>query len=233
MKSSLRRKARRIVQLLEAVYGSPRHGNKDDPLDELMFIILSQMTTGPSFNRVYDRLKSEYPRWGSLLGIPVSKLKSLIMDAGLSGQKAPRMQAILRRLKDDFGAVTLVPLKCMSDTDAEKYLTTLPGVGIKTAKCVLMYSLGREVLPLDTHVWRIMNRTGLIAQKSNSKVAHAAAEGVVRPADRYSLHVNGVAHGRSVCLAIRPRCGFCQLRRHCKFKNESKATLLRPRPEKA
>lgn len=222
-KATLRRRAQKTVELLANAYKSPRHGNKDDPLDELVFILLSQMTTGPSFNRVYDRLKAEYPNWELLIKLPLKRLTSLIKDAGLSGQKAPRLKSIFKKLKDDFGSVTLAPISHMTDSEAEKYLTTLPGVGMKTAKCVLMYSLGRQVLPLDTHVWRLTRRLGLVADDIPYQKAHAAAELVVRPADRYSLHVNGVAHGRAVCLALRPRCGSCSLRRFCPHR---KAVLM-------
>jgi endonuclease III len=213
----LRRRAHRVAELLHEAYGSPRHGNKDDSLDELVFIILSQMTTGPSFGRVFDRVKAEHPSWESVAALPVAKLASLINDAGLSGQKAPRLKAIFSKLKDDFGTVTLAPVAEMSDADAEHYLTTLPGVGVKTAKCVLMYSFGRQVLPLDTHVWRLTRRLGLVNAVLPYPKAHAAAEAAVAPPDRYSIHVNGLAHGRAVCLALRPRCGQCQLRRLCPY----------------
>jgi endonuclease III len=209
--------AHRAAEILADAYGSPRHDNKADPLDELVFILLSQMTTGPSFNRVYDRIKAESPTWNALADMPLAGLKALIKDAGLSGQKAPRLQAIFRKLKADFGSVTLTPLAGMTDAGAEAYLTSLPGVGVKTAKCILMYSLGRQVLPLDTHVWRVTKRLGLVADTVPYPKAHAAAEAAVSPADRYSLHVNGLAHGRAVCLALRPRCGQCQLLRLCPF----------------
>ncbi len=134
-KAAVRRRAHRVAVILHDTYGSPRHGNKDDPLDELVFILLSQMTTGPSFNRVYDRVKAEYATWDPLADMPLAQLKTLIKDAGLSGQKAPGLKAIFQKLRDDFGAVTLQPLADMTDQEAEGYLTSLPRVGIKTAKC--------------------------------------------------------------------------------------------------
>jgi endonuclease III len=217
---ALRRKAHRVAKLLHAAYGSPRHGNKDDALDELVFILLSQMTTGPSFNRVYDRVKAEYPTWDPLAEIPLTRLKALIKDAGLSGQKAPGLKAALQKLKRDFGAVTLAPLSEMTDAEAERYLTSLPRVGVKTAKCILMYALGRQVLPVDTHVWRVTRRLGLVGEEVPYSKVHDALEGVVRPADRYSIHVNGLAHGRALCVALRPRCAACPLRRLCPFPEE-------------
>jgi endonuclease III len=217
-RAALRRRARRVAQILHATYGSPRHGNKGDALDELVFILLSQMTTGPSFNRVYDRIKAAYPTWDPFLDMPLALLKPSIKDAGLSGQKAPRLQAIFRQLKQDFGAISLQALTIMSAAEAERYLTALPGVGIKTAKCVLMYSLGRQVLPVDTHVLRVTRRLGLVGEDVPYTKVHEALEEVVPPSARYSLHVNGVAHGRAVCLALRPRCGVCPLRRACPYR---------------
>src|SRR5262249_32295623 len=129
-------RARHVVRVLEKRYGSPRLNNKDDPLDELVFILLSQMTTGPSYERVFDRLKKALQTWDRLLSTDVSEVKALIADAGLSSQKAPRLVTIARRLQEDFGAVTLAPLIDQADDAAEQYLTSLPGVGVKTAKCV-------------------------------------------------------------------------------------------------
>jgi len=211
----LRQRARRLNSRLSQMYGSPRHGNKDDPLDELLFIILSQMTTGPSFNRVFDRLKSETGSWERLSEMDTGEVSKLISDAGLSNQKAPRMVQILERVRSDFGYISLDPLYEMSDKDAEAYLTSLPGVGIKTAKCVLMYSLGRQVLPVDTHVERVARRFELIPSGLSPQSIHKVLERVVCSRDRYSFHVNALAHGRSLCLAIHPRCMVCPLARTC------------------
>lgn len=213
----LRARARRATTLLAREYGSPNHNNKNDPLDELVFIILSQMTTFQSFERVYARLKASVPRWDDLLLIPLRTLKRTIKDAGLSNQKAPRLKAIFARLKRDFGSVSLEPLRAMSDLQAEEYLVSLPGVQRKTAKCVLMYSLGREVLPVDTHVLRVARRLGLTTAASICDAAHASLEDVISPRFRYDFHVNAISHGRTICLAKVPRCGSCILNRICPY----------------
>ena len=172
----LRVMASRATVLLAREYGSPSHNNKNDPLDELVFIILSQMTTSPSFERVYSRLKASASRWEDVLDIPVRELKRTIKDAGLSNQKAPRLKAIFARLKRDFGSVSLDALRDMRDREAEDYLVSLPGVQRKTAKCVLMYSLGRLVLPVDTHVLRVARRLGLTTAISICDAAHSSLE---------------------------------------------------------
>lgn len=154
--------------------------------------------------------------------MPVSDFQALIKDAGLSGQKAPRIRAILSTLKQDFGSISLDHLTELDDNSAQEYLLSLPGVGTKTAKCVLMYSLGRSALPVDTHVWRVSRRLGLTDEDSPGRI-HEALEDVVPPDLRYSFHVNSVAHGRQTCLALHPRCGSCVLKRMCDARRHEPA----------
>ena len=215
--SLLQRKSHRVAVLLHKAYGSPSHNNKKDPLDELIFIILSLMTTQHSFNRVFDRLKRVAPKWDDVLNLPLSKLKNIIKDAGLSNQKAPRIKKILEKLKHDFGKVSLAPLHKMDVSLAEKYLTSLPGVGLKAAKCVLMYSLGRKVLPVDTHVWRVAKRLGLVDETISYNKIHEILENIVIPNDRFSFHVNAISHGRLICNSKNPRCKGCVLYNNCKY----------------
>lgn len=207
--------AHRVAKLLHEQYGSPKHSNKDDPVDEVVFIILSQMTTHHSFNRVFDRLKDAVPRWGQIIEMPVSQVQSIIADAGLSGQKAPRIREIVEHLQADFGAITLDPLRTMDDDKAETYLTSLPGIGLKSARCVLMYSLGRAVLPADTHVWRVSRRLGLVSRDVTYPQLHGVLHHIVRPADRYRFHVNVIPLGRQFCIAKTARCCSCPLVQHC------------------
>jgi endonuclease III len=192
------------------------HGNKSDPLDELIYIILSQMTTAPSFGRVFDRLQAALGDWSRLLDLPQADLAELISDAGLSRQRSARLKSIAFRLASDFGRVTLHPLNEMTDELAESFLVSLPGVGLKTAKCVLMYSLGRRVLPVDTHVARVSRRLGLLPPEARTPIAvHRHLESMVPPRLRYSFHVNAIALGREACRAPSPRCYDCALVRIC------------------
>lgn len=173
------------------------------------------MTTGPSYERVFERLRQAVPSWDDLFGMHTSDLAEVIAEAGLVNQKAPRFIAIARKLKDDFGRVTLSPLVSCEDQDVERYLTMLPGVGVKTAKCVMMYAMGRSVLPVDTHVARVATRLGLLDAEVSLGRRHDALEAVVAPAYRYDFHVNAISHGRAVCRAGLPRCDFCQARSLC------------------
>ena len=144
-----------------------------------------------------------------------SDLAKVISDAGLVNQKAPRFITIARKLKSDFGRVTLAPLTSCNDQEVEAYLTSLPGVGTKTAKCVMMYTMDRAVLPVDTHVARVATRLGLLDAATPPRNQHAALEAVIVRKDRYDFHVNGIAHGRALCRARSPKCDVCQLRSLC------------------
>ena len=195
---SLVSKAIAVTKVLRREYGSPRHNNKTDPLDELVFIVLSQMTTFRSYERVFERLKVAAPRWVDVLQMPTSQLKALIKDAGLSNQKAPRIKAMLKAITLDFGSPSLKRLGGMSTKAAEEYLISLPGVQRKTAKCVLMYSLKRKVLPVDTHTLRVSRRLGLTSEVAIGTRVHMSLEALFPSHLRYSYHVNALAHGRTV-----------------------------------
>ena len=180
--STRRRRASRCVERLKTRYGSPRLNNKQEPLDELVFIVLSQMTTSPSYERVFERLKAAVPEWGILTEVSVSTVTSLIADAGLSNQRAVRLKLIADRLSRDFGEVSLAGLAGYDDETVQRYLTSLPGVGVKTAKCVMMYSMGRQVLPVDTHTGRVAVRLGLVSEGSAVMIDRSLS--AVVPADR-------------------------------------------------
>jgi endonuclease III len=221
----LKARAARVARRLSREYGSPNLNNKADPFDELVFIILSQMTTGPSYERVYDRVRARFNSWNELLLVPPGELVSLIADAGLSRQKAPRLIAIARRLQRDFEEVSLRRLEGATDRVAESYLLSLPGVGVKTAKCVMMYALGRRVLPVDTHVRRVARRLGLVGDSTGAS-AHLELERAVRPSLRYGFHVNALVHGRRVCRARRPLCSECVLNDMCAFSSPQTTQLI-------
>ena len=215
---NIRARVRRINNKLESIYHSPRLGNKEDPLDELFYIILSLQTTYWSFEKVYESFKAKYHDWNKVRKLKSEAIARAIRDAGLSNQKAERLKAILNKLYKDFGSCTLEPLKEMDDDTAEKYLTSLPGVGIKTAKCVLMYSLGRAVFPVDSHVYRLFNRLGLSDPSISFAKAQTYFETLVPKDIRYSFHVNLVAHGRAVCIDRNPKNDQCIIKRHCKYE---------------
>ncbi len=221
---SLRTRKKRAadsIASLKECYHSPFLNNKSDPLDELIFIMLSQMTNSVSYERVYDRVTSVITDWQQLIEIPLSKLESLIVDAGLFRRRAIRLKQIATRLVRDFGTVSLDTLYEYDDERAQNYLVSLPGIGIKSAKCVLMYSLGRQVLPVDTHTSRIAHRLGLVS-KNDPLVADDELAEVVAPNLRFDFHVNAIAHGRAICEARGPKCNNCVLFSLCQSGHRTK-----------
>lgn len=199
---------------LERAYGNPRHGNKSNPLDELVYIILSNRTTPRTHRMVYAALKNEFPSWESVRPSDRRTMRRILGPAGLSRLRTGQLLRIFRALRAAFGRTTLAPLRAMSDREAEAFLTALPGVGRKVAKCVLMYSLNRPVLPVDVHVHRLAQRLGL-AVKKRPDTSQDLIEAAVPPSLRYGFHVNAVAHGRAICRPINPQCIDCCLGRWC------------------
>ncbi|GMU41875.1 MAG: endonuclease III [Chloroflexota bacterium] len=206
---------RRLSESLDAVYGVPSRddlplGNKRDPLDELVYIMLTVQTQF-GVDEVYDALKRRFPDWDALLRARPATVERILAPLGLSKQRAERLRVILRRLRDERGRCTLDFLASLSDEDAEAYLGALPGVGPKVARCVLMYALGRDVLPVDAHVLRVAKRVGLLDADTSWPRAHDAIHESVPAPYRYGLHVNLVRLGRDVCGARNPDCEACPL----------------------
>jgi endonuclease III len=208
-----------LVRRLHDYYGQPTYdplplGNKRDPLNELIFILLT-VQTQYGVDETFEALKRRFPTWDAALRAREATLARILQPLGLSSQRSRRLRVILRRLRDDFGECTLEPLRAMDDVEAEGYLRSLPGVGPKVARCVLMYSLGRNLLPVDAHVYRVAQRIGLLEESVPYDAAHDAIHEVVPPPHRYSLHVNLVRLGRDLCDARQPKCEACPLRERC------------------
>jgi endonuclease III len=183
----------------------------------LIFIILSAKTAEASYLRTYDALKNAFDDWFHILDTPRGSVAHIISSGGLSDKKEAQIRALLDDIKERTGAEGLNLLSKMSTNEAEEFLTSLPGVGLKTARCVLMYSLGREVFPVDTHVRRVLSRLGIIRfERLSDKVQNSIQKRV--PSEiRYKLHVNLVAHGRAICRARNPLCNSCVLSDICKY----------------
>lgn len=207
--------AKRITRQLEHIYGSPSLGNFNDPVDELFFIILSQRTTGPSYESTFKQFRQQIGDWDNLPNQSVEAVSRIISRAGLSNQKAAHFLKIAHILRMKFGGVTLDPLRRESNQAIEAFLTTLPGVGEKTAKCVMMFSMGRNVLPVDTHVARVSKRIGLVNPQFSKSRTPEVLEQIVPLEMRYSFHVNVIAHGRAICRARNPLCEHCPVSNMC------------------
>lgn len=223
---------REIARILAILYGSPDLGNKHDPVDELVYIILSRRTREGAYQESYARLKKRFSKWDDLLGAKRSEVEKLVFAGGLSGKKTTSLYGALGRLRETFGSCTLDPTRSWPDAKLEDFLCSLPEIQRKSAYCIMMYALGRQVFPADTHVGRVLSRIGLyrglglsLRGLDHKKLQHHLA-GLIPPSLRYSLHVNLVTHGRAVCRA-RPLCGDCQLRRFCGYYREAEVRRAR------
>ena len=205
---------RRVCETLEACYGSPRHGNPRNALDDLIYIILSNKTTPAMATRIYHELKRRFPRWTGFLRARASTVERILRPAGLSRIKSKYIRSALAQIESDFGSCTLSRLKRLPTSQAEEYLTCLPGVSDKVAKCVLMYTCAAQVLPIDSHVHRVAKRLGWTVRKRADQ-CHAELEALVPPDQRYAFHVNCIAHGRAICRPAKPECEKCCINRYC------------------
>ena len=209
-----------VARTLKKEYKDFAHYNRKNPLDELLFILCSVKRSEKVYVEAYKSLKRNFPRYELLAASSVNKISRVVAWGGLQNQKAAAAKEIILQLENQFGRPTLAPLKKMSDDECERFLITLPGVGIKVARCVMLYSLGRRVFPVDSHCWRIAGRLGWNGysheKKHASDIASNRLQDLIRPDLRFSLHVNLVSHGRRICTARSPRCNNCIITSYCK-----------------
>jgi endonuclease-3 len=212
-----RRRVRAIRDRLRELYGRPVNEPHGDPVHELVKTILSQNTSDGNRDAAYGRLRARFDSWEEVRDAPVSAVEEAIRPGGLSMTKAPRIQDALRAVAARGGGpIDLSWLREAPRSEAMEFLTSLPGVGRKTAACVLIFSFDRPEIPVDTHVHRVGGRLGLFREKASFDEAHDEIGRVVDAEDAYEVHINLIRHGRSVCRP-RPRCSDCALRRMCPY----------------
>jgi len=215
-----------VYEALLAAYGTPRNQPDYDPLGGLIGTILSQHTSDSNSGRAYHQLIEAFPTWEETRDAPTFKVGEAIKCGGLANIKSVRIQDVLHTLteqqQEQGGAKSLADylsaeLAKRATEDAWRYLQELPGVGPKTAACVLMFHLDRPAFPIDTHVHRTSQRLGLIGPKVSAERAHVLFARVLPPAWVYTLHVNLITHGRQICHAQRPDCSRCPLYDECAY----------------
>jgi len=206
-----RARVRAIRDRLRELYGSRRNVPHEDLVHELVLTILSQNTSDTNRDVAYRRLRDRFDGWPEVRDAPTAEVIEAIRPGGLANTKAPRIQEVLRELgpEPDLDWLREVPRAEVID-----YLTSLPGVGRKTAACVMIFALDRPEIPVDTHVHRVGGRLGLIPPRIPLPAAHDEMLAITEPEDAYELHLNLIAHGRGICRP-RPRCGECALARMC------------------
>lgn len=204
-----------VTAILRREYGPLQWRPRYDPVSELVFTILSQHTSDINAERAFRALRGALPTWEQVRDAPTEVVEGLIRPAGLSRQKAPRIQAVLREITARRGGLDLAFLKDLPLEEAKAWLRSLPGVGPKTAAIVLCFSLGLPAMPVDTHVYRVARRLGLLPPRATPEEAHDLLERALPPEEVFPFHVYLITHGRRVCRARRPLCRQCVLAPHC------------------
>jgi endonuclease-3 len=206
-----------IHAALLRAYGTPTWRPHHPPLDELILTILSQHTSDVNSVRAFNSLRARFPSWEAVRDAPTGEVMEAIKSGGLAQVKAPRIQDVLRRISDDRGGFDLSFLTTIPVEAARAWLTALPGVGPKTAACVLLFACGLPAMPVDTHVHRLSRRLGLAPDRFSAEQTQVLLEAMVPPADYYAFHLNLIRHGREVCKAPRPLCERCPVRPWCAY----------------
>ncbi len=220
---------REVARILAVLYGTPDLGNKQDPTDELVYIILSRKTPQKANQETFAALKGRFRRWDDLLRAPREQVQRLVSPGGLAGKKATSLFGALARIRERFGSCSLDAAREWPDDQLEEFLCSLPEIQRKSAYCIMMYAFGREVFPADTHVGRVLSRLGpyrelgLDLQGLDHKRLQRVLADLVPPVLRYSLHVNLIEHGRTICRAPKPLCDRCDLRPFCHYFRQREA----------
>ena len=212
-----RRQYARIAELLEDTYGYPTWRSSLSPVDELVSTILSQNTNDGNRDVAFDALKERFPSWGEVRDAPPEDVIETIRSAGLANQKGPRIQAALLTITGPQGEISLDFLADMEVETAKVWLTQINGVGPKTAAIILLFAFNKPAFPVDTHIYRVTQRLGLIDDSTGVERAHDDLEAIIPPEDYYPAHLNIIRHGREVCHARRPRCEECPLTAYCDY----------------
>jgi endonuclease-3 len=208
-----------LDRLLDVAYGAPAGelDNKQDPLEEAIYIILSFQTNLERFKQVWTQLRAAFPSWDGMVQAPVARVARVLRAGGLQQQRARTIKKLLKTVKRETGSYSLDVLREMGDEEAERFLTRLPGLSWKAARCVLLYSLDRDVFPVDGNTFRILKRVGVLDGKSvyRRRGLHDGLQHAVDAPRRKAFHINLVVHGQRTCLPRQPRCSVCVARTMC------------------
>ena len=219
------RRLRAVRDRLRAIYGIPLARPHGHPIAELVLTVLSQSTNDRNRDVAYLALRERFPTWGKVRDAPVDEIERVIRPGGISRIKSARIKSILQAISNTApayaaagatgGPVSLDWLAELSVPEAQRYLTSLPGVGRKTAACVLLFALGMRDVPVDTHVSRVGTRLGLFRPGAGFEELHDTMLAITPPGQELELHLNLLRHGRRTCYARRPDCAGCALNRIC------------------
>lgn len=223
-------KINQIIELLRDEFpGLDPKPSKADPLDILIATMLSQNTTDKTSYRAFMNLKNNFKDWDEVMSAPIGKIKDAIRVCGLTNQKALSIKKMLKEMKKKYGKLSLNFLKKKSDDEIYEELLQYNGVGVKTISCVLAFSLGRDVFPVDTHVHRLTNRLGIAKAVTPVKTFEQVKDKIPE-GKKFLFHTLLIRFGRKVCRAANPLCGKCRLYDLCLFK-EKEYYAMKEQPE--
>ncbi len=205
-----------VAQILERRYGPKQQSPRGKPLNVLIGTILSQNTTSLNSRRAYEAMQTAFPTWEGVMDAPRTRLQRVLRPAGLARTRSARIQSILRTIAS-HGPLDLDYLRHLPDEEAERRLLEFDGVGYKTARCVLLFALGRDVFPVDTHIHRVLTRLGVLPKGVTPDKAHKDLEPLIPKGRSYALHLNLIALGRDICHPRDPDCTSCPLGPCCDY----------------
>jgi endonuclease-3 len=208
------RRVRAVRDRLRLVYGIPGWKAHGHPIAELILTVLSQSTNDRNRDVAYLRLRERLETWEEVRDAPVDEVEEAIRPGGISKVKSARIKSILQAI-EPHDEISLAGLAQMTVPQAQEYLTALPGVGRKTAACVLLFALGMRDIPVDTHVSRVGTRLGLFRPKAPFEEMHDEMLAITPEGQELEFHINLLRHGRRTCHARKPECGACALQRMC------------------
>lgn len=206
-----------VIQNLKAVYGAPMPQLGLDPLDVLIETILSQSTTNVNSGRAFESLKRRFPTWEAARRARVTSIEAAIRSGGLARQKSVRIKELLNEIHKRRGSLDLSFLTTAPPGEAKQFLADFKGVGPKTVACTLLFACNRPVFPIDTHIFRIARRLGLIPGRCSDEEAHRLMGEMIPPKRYYEAHINLIRHGRRICRPRDPLCEQCCLVDYCEY----------------
>jgi endonuclease-3 len=219
---ALKEKMMIIDNKMVKMYGEKKQLRFRDPTEVLILTILSQNTNDLNSDRAFASLTSGFSGWEEIASARSSSVASAIKVGGLAKIKAKRIKKILRQIGERSDDHSISFIKKMADNEAWEYLMSFEGVGPKTAACVMMFSLGRDFMPVDTHVHRVSKRLGLIPKAMNAEKAHDWYREMKPPVSMYQFHLNMIQHGRTLCRPAKPKCEECALKGQCLYFDENR-----------
>ena len=220
-------KTAEVHKRLARRFGTPRWAGPEDPLESMIWTILSQNTNDLNSERAYNNLRKSFPNWEMLLEVPAARIARAIRVGGLANQKSKHIRNFLKWVKRTYGRLNLNAMCRMTPEEAVETFTRHKGIGLKTVYVTLLFACGKDVFPVDTHIYRIVRRLGLVPEKASRDKVTELMQPLVPRGKCLPLHINLIRFGRSICKSQRPLCRDCPLVDLCPYLEKS------PRPSAA